>query len=131
MTHPRHQQGFTVAACRDRHCNAAELPVLDDLGAAVRRCPHGMLVSCGCLLGPVMCRAWHHRGPPTPGAFVLVQACTVNRRPQGPAIPLGPLRNRRDLAAVSRWLESGQLHPDELPARLNDPLPYLRAAPLN
>jgi hypothetical protein len=106
--------GFTVVFCVGRHCRTS-FPVRERLGAAARECKHGMLVGSECLFGPHGCPG--RTPPPVPGAPVLlVQRCVgVERRPLGPTTTVGPLRTRRDLEAVCRWLsEPGQALPRRL-----------------
>jgi hypothetical protein len=47
---------FTVFLCTS--CPAKpEFTVLEELRATIRRCPHGMLVTTACMLGPLACAA--------------------------------------------------------------------------
>lgn len=136
MTHPRNRRrpcAFTVVACHGgRCCPPAELPVTTELAAAVRRCPHGVLVVSGCQLGSTLCLAWRHRSSPLPGTVLVVQPCVAaDRQPRGPAIWLGPVRTQQDLTTVCHWLEGGQLDRQTLPAHLRTLSPYLGDASWN
>lgn len=111
------ETGFTAVVCQ--HCNTdAELPMLQSLRDTIRRCPHGVLLTSGCILGHLWCRAIRSRTPRLAGPIVLVQPCTTERRPIGPAIPVGPLRTLEDLTALGRWLERAPHRNHGLPARL-------------
>ena len=127
------QGAFTVIACQATACRpAADLLVMPALAATIRRCPHGVLVAAGCPLGPILCRAWHHSRPPRPGTVIIVQPCSrSDRRPEGPATTLGPLRTRQDLTTLCRWLERGQLDTSQLPVRMRSFPPSLRHAGLD
>ena len=85
------------AACAPDEGSAA----LDALRATVRRSPHGMLVTTGCMWERHACAEY------VPGGVtVVVQPCDVERRPVGPARRLGPV-GVKDVRAVCRWLERG------------------------
>ncbi|MGV0743763.1 hypothetical protein [Mycolicibacterium sp. XJ870] len=88
--------GFTAAVCS--RCTAAG-PVLDELRAAVRRAPHGMLVSTGCLLDQLSCvgRA--------DGTMVLVQPCASDRTPTGPAVMFGPIATAEAADELRKWID--------------------------
>ena len=74
---------------------------MDGLRDCVRRHPHGVLMSAGCVLGAIGCRAAAvadgRRGP-----LLVVQPCTVDRDPHGPAIGVGPVTGDEDVTAVRR-----------------------------
>ncbi|MGW0825123.1 hypothetical protein [Streptomyces sp. NPDC002845] len=90
--------------------------VLDVLRQAVRGCPHGVLISVGCLGRFLHCR-------PGRGLYAAVQPCAADRRPDGTVVRLGPITDGADAEAVGAWLRAGL--PDDgtlLPG-------HLRAAP--
>src|ERR1700758_2305021 len=71
---------FTVVLCTS--CAAkSELGVLEALRAAVRRCGHGVLVTTECMLGALACATLHNGA----GGMVVLQPCSVDRPPSGPA----------------------------------------------
>ena len=111
--------GFTAVVCHICS-NDAELPVLQALRETIRRCPHGILLSAGCLLGQLWCHSGRNRTPRLAGPIVLVQPCTTTRQPVGPAIPVGPLRTAQDLAVLGSWLEQAPHDHNGLPARLRE-----------
>lgn len=90
--------GFTAVVCS--RCTSAE-SVLDELRAAVRRAPHGMLISSGCLLDQIRCVGR------TDGVMVLVQPCAIDRTPTGPAIMFGPIEDAASAAQLRDWLDQG------------------------
>ncbi|MDI2030315.1 hypothetical protein QFW96_16920 [Saccharopolyspora sp. TS4A08] len=114
--------GFTAVVCDD--CRE-QLPVLDALRESVSRTPHGVLVSAPCQLGSLWCRTRAQTSGD--GTVVLVQPCDLKRRPTGPVIPVGPLRDRADLAALTGWMTSTPLSADTLPARLRTRTPATHA----
>lgn len=70
------------------------------------RCPHGVLISAGCVLRATRCL----RGPEhDSGAYLLLQPCDLNRRPQGTAIGIGPVLTNAGAAAVAEWLAGDTL----------------------
>jgi hypothetical protein len=87
------------------------------LRECVRRNRHGVLVSAGCLLGRLGCHALGVSGRRA-GALVVVQRCSPDRAPIGPALWIGPLSTVEDVATVCRWLDAGDLTSTNLPARL-------------
>lgn len=106
---------FTAAVCQAAPRRHPDLELLERLGAAIRRCPHGVLVRTGCLV-----RASRCRGNPAhdSGSYLLVQLCGPDRSPQGPAIPVGPILTRDDVDTVATWLEDGTLTAERLDRRL-------------
>jgi hypothetical protein len=107
---------FTVAICT--HCGAEpELAVLTELRATIRRCPHAVLATTACLRGPLTCQAHPHGR----GAVIILQPCSVDRRPLGPTMWIGPIRDDADLDVVRTWLESGRWNLQTLPIRLKLP----------
>lgn len=121
--------GFTIVVCRGSGCAHSELAVVDPLRTSIRRCPHGVLVISGCVLGPMLCRAWNQAGADAQSVFALVQPCDTERRPAGPVVPVGPLRTRDDVDVLCRWLEAGELTRERLATRLlPDPAPTRRAS---
>ncbi|MEU6750015.1 hypothetical protein ABZ914_27690 [Spirillospora sp. NPDC046719] len=116
---------MTVLLCRASSCPDS-LSLLENLRETIRDCPHGVLVTTGCLHSRVvrahLCRL--------PGATVTVQPCTRDRRPVGSAVHIGPIRSATDVAALCTWLRSSDHDPQGLPARLRRAGPR-RTAPLN
>jgi hypothetical protein len=105
---------FTVAVCMQ--CGAEpDLAVLTELRATIRRCPHAVLATTGCLRGPLTCLA----DPHDRGVMIILQPCAVDRTPTGPTIWIGPICDDTDLHAVRSWLERGSWNLDTLPVRLN------------
>jgi hypothetical protein len=107
------QRAFTLIMCTA--CTSQlEVSVLDDLRAAIRRCTNGMLVTTACMLGPLTCAA-RAEGP---GAMVLLQPCTNDRRPVGPARWIGPITGPDDATELCGWVEHGEWDLGTLPRRL-------------
>ncbi|MEU6497818.1 hypothetical protein ABZ890_47105 [Streptomyces sp. NPDC046984] len=104
---------FTLVVCVS--CQSATDQVLDELRRAVRDCPHGVLISTGCLRKVLDCAGRR-------GLHAVVQPCTADRSPAGAAVRLGPLTTEADAAAVGAWLRAGMPDDGTLPIRL-------RAAP--
>lgn len=105
---------FTVAVCAS--CvGEPEFDVLAELRATIRRCPHAVLATTGCLRGPLSCQANRHGR----GVMIIVQPCTVDRTPDGPTLWIGPICNRTDLRTVRRWIEDGRWDLRTLPDWLN------------
>ena len=118
-------QPFTIAVCTS--CAAAPAtPLLQMLRASIRRCRHGMLVTTECLLGHFTCAT----RPPHEGVMLLLQPCSPQRTPTGPAQWVGPVSDTADARAVCEWLEQGnwQRHtlPDHLRAETNFARPSMR-----
>jgi hypothetical protein len=88
---------------------------MEGLRLAVRGCPHGVMVSTGCLERFLDCRRQH-------GLYAVVQPCALDRRPSGAVVRLGPLVSAADSEAVGAWLRAGMPDDGTLPDRL-------RAAP--
>ena len=108
-------QPFNAVVCRVGPCAGAAAPLLSHLGAATRRCPHGVMISTGCVLRAPRClRAPGHDS----GAYLAVQPCDLDRRPQGIAIGIGPVLTAADAAAVADWLAEGSLDAARLEPRL-------------
>jgi hypothetical protein len=114
---------FNAVVCRAGPCAGAAAPLLRHLGAATRRCPHGVLISTGCVLRASRClRAPGHDS----GAYLLVQPCDLDRQPRGIAIGIGPVLSDADAAAVADWLAGGSLDAARLEPRLRLPSPPAR-----
>lgn len=123
---------FTAVLCAaDGCCRDTGLDVTGALRATTRRCPHGVLVLAGCVLGPVLCLTCGPSGDGPPGSYVVVQPCAHDRRPTGSAVRVGPLRTAADVAALSDWLEHGDLRRERLPQHLRAVPGALRSASLN
>ncbi|HEY2224535.1 hypothetical protein [Actinomycetospora sp.] len=104
--------GVTVVACGVHgcpHASASPDGSDDELRAAIRETPHGVLVRSGCLQG---CST----ETSSAGATVLVQPCDVHRRPSGPTLVVGPLHEQADVAECCAWLRAGA--PAPAPAHL-------------
>jgi hypothetical protein len=84
------------------------------LRASIRRCPNAMLVTTGCLLGQLICAT----RPPLEGVILLLQPCSTQRIPTGPAQWMGPVDDTEDARAVCDWLEQGNWERHTLPAHL-------------
>jgi hypothetical protein len=116
-------RAFTLVVCTG--CTAAQgLSVLDELRATIRRCRHGVLVAAGCMLGPLTCAA----RPDGPGVLVLLQACSTERTPVGPATWVGPINDRHDATDVGDWVQRGEWSLASLPRHLRPALNRMRAA---
>ncbi|WP_421531224.1 hypothetical protein [Mycobacterium sp. THU-M104] len=104
---------FTVIVCAD--CGSGHaLSVVDELRPSIRRCPHGVLVSAACMLGPMTCAA----RPAGCGVMALLQPCTSARDACRPPQWIGPITSHAQAAALRDWLESGEWESTPLPARL-------------
>jgi hypothetical protein len=120
--HGRSSRPFTLVVCAS--CHAMTGQVLDGLRRAVRGCPHGVMVSTGCLEKVLHCR----RGR---GVHAAVQPCTVERGPAGAVVRLGPLVTAADAEAVGAWLRAGMPDDGTLPDRLRAAPAPQRVAHLN
>jgi hypothetical protein len=109
---------FNAIVCRADPCATAAAPLLRFLGAATRRCPNGVLISTGCVLRAARCL---HVPAHDSGAYLLVQPCDLDRRPQGIAIGIGPVLTEADACAVADWLAGGGLDATRLEPRLRLP----------
>jgi hypothetical protein len=111
---------FTAVVCHGRACGREYgQSVVDGLRDCVRRHRHGVLMSAGCLLGRIGCHAFAVGAVGrTAGALLMVQPCSTDRAPVGPALWVGPLANDNDVLAVRRWLDAGDLRTGRLPAHL-------------
>jgi hypothetical protein len=105
---------FNAVVCRSGPCAGTAGRLVPLLRAATRRCPHGVLISAGCLLHAARCRAPGHDS----GAYLLVQPCDTDRRPSGTAIGVGPVLTDADAAAAAEWLAFGDLDAALLAPRL-------------
>ncbi|MBV8788353.1 MAG: hypothetical protein JOZ00_16910 [Mycobacterium sp.] len=104
---------FTVIVCAA--CAAdRNLSVVDELRPTIRRCPHGMLVSAACMLGPVTCAS----RPTGCGVMAVVQPCTNDRVACGPPYWIGPITDNGQAAALRDWLEQGQWEETPVPNQL-------------
>lgn len=119
--------GFTMLVCTG--CGAAhdDFPpeeVLDTLRGAVRRCPHGILVSVSCLLGAPLCAT-----RPSTGVIAAFQPCAPDRIPTENARVIGPIRDLVDAAELRAWVQAGRWNPGLLPSRMRNPLPAAASPP--
>jgi hypothetical protein len=114
---------FTLVVCGS--CDAAVTGrVMDGLRRVVRGCPHGVMVSTGCLEKVLHCRGHS-------GVHAAVQPCSVDRRPTGAVVRLGPLTAEVDVEAVAAWLRDGMPDDGTLPDRLRAAPSPRRVAHLN
>jgi hypothetical protein len=74
---------FAVAICGSCAAEPAA-QLLQMLRASIRRCPHAMLVTTGCLLGQLTCAT----RPPLEGVILLLQPCSTQRIPEIFSIPV-------------------------------------------
>lgn len=125
--------GYTLLCCGAGGCasHPHQGAVENSLRALVRHSRHGVLATGGCVLGSLLCRSCGPAGGRAEGTFVLVQPCTAQREPTGPAVAVGPLRTADDVVDLSRWLRGGELTASGLPARLRPRLDPLSAASRN
>lgn len=107
-------------ACATEH----NLSVIDELRPAIRRCPHAMLVSAACMLGPLACVS----RPTGCGVMAVVQPCTNDRVPSGPPRWIGPITDNLDAALLRDWLEQGQWEDTPLPRQLSRHHLWVRSA---
>jgi len=104
---------FTVIVCAV--CAAdPDLSVVEELRPTIRRCPHAMLVSAACMLGPLACAS----RPVGRGVIALVQPCTNDRAACGPPHWVGPITDSGEAAALRDWLELGQWENTPVPKQL-------------
>lgn len=114
---------FTVivcAACAVGH----KLSMIDELRPTIRRCPHSMLVSAACVLGPLTCAS----RPTGGGVMAVVQPCTSDRVACGPAHWIGPIADSAAAAELRDWLERGQWENTPVPAQLGQHGRWTRGA---
>lgn len=104
---------FTVVVCSGCATGPGQLvpeAVAEAVQGAVRCCPHGILVSVNCLLGPSLCAT-----RPSDGVVAAFQPCALDRSPTGPARLVGPVRGESDSARLCAWIRSGRWHAAPLP----------------
>ncbi|MGW7817685.1 hypothetical protein ACWGLF_06020 [Streptomyces puniciscabiei] len=106
----RQSRPFTLVVCGSCRAAARGRP-MDELRRAVQQCPHGVMVSTGCLGKVLHCR----RGR---GLYAAVQPCGVDRTPAGSVVRLGPLVTEADAVAIGAWLRAGMPDDGTLPDRL-------------
>ncbi len=107
------RQPFTVVLCT-QCTNDSQSGLVPMLRAAVRACPHGMLVTTGCLLGQLNCAA----RPGLGGVMLVLQPCTRARTPVGPAQWVGPIDDAADVDSVCDWIGQGNWDDAALPDHL-------------
>ncbi|MDP7722882.1 hypothetical protein [Mycobacterium sp. TY814] len=105
---------FTVVVC-NACATHQDVPVIEELLPIVRRCPHGMLVSAECMLGPLKCAS----RPAGCGVMALLQPCTHDRTASGAPYWIGPITNQIEAAILRDWVAGGQWENSPLPSRLN------------
>jgi hypothetical protein len=108
---------LVCTGCGAAHDDFPPEEVLDTLRGAVRRCPHGVLVSASCLLGAPVCAT-----RPSTGVLAVFQPCTTDRIPTGNARVVGPIRDLVDAAELRAWVQAGRWNPGLLPSRMRNPL---------
>jgi hypothetical protein len=117
---------FTVIVCTG--CAAdRDLSVIDELRPAIRRCPHAMLVTAGCMLGPLTCAS----RPTGCGVMAVVQPCTDDRVACGPPHWIGPITDSGEAAALRDWLELGRWENTPVPRELGRHQFWTRGATRN
>ena len=114
---------FNAVVCQAGPCTRAATPLLRHLGAATRRCPHGVLISTGCVLRAARCLSAPAHDS---GAYLVVQPCDLDRRPRGSAIGIGPVVTEEDAFAVADWLTGDSLDTARLEPRLRLPAGGIR-----
>ena len=114
---------FNAVVCRSGPCGGTAGQLLHRLRAAVGRCPHGVLISTSCMLRAARCRRGQDHES---GAYLLVQPCSLDRRPLGIAIRVGPVLTDADAAAVADWLAGPSLDVTRLEPRLRMPAWHAR-----
>ena len=95
--------GFTAVVCNGCPTGPGQPPpaaVVDALRGAVRHCPHGMLVTVSCLLGPAQCPD----GRSGRGVIAAVQPCTADRVPVGRVRVVGPMADPADPERLRTWV---------------------------
>ncbi len=105
---------FTVVVC-NACATEQQLSVIDELRPTIRCCPHAMLVSAPCILGPFTCAS----RPAGCGVMAMVQPCTTDRLPCGPPQWVGPIANSAEAALLRDWLELGRWENTALPRKLS------------
>ncbi|QIK10218.1 hypothetical protein G7Z12_33350 [Streptomyces sp. ID38640] len=99
VAHNSRSRPFTLVACTNCR-EAGDSQVMDRLRHAVRSCHHGVMVATECLGRLLDCH-------PTSGLYAAVQPCTVDRRPMGTPVLLGPIVTEADAESVGAWLLAG------------------------
>lgn len=106
-------RAFNVVVCTS--CAAEPVvSTLAELRSTISRCRHGVLVRATCILGSLTCAS----RPTGTGAMVVLQACSNDRSPIGPALWIGPIEDGDDVRALCEFLECGDWDVDALPDRL-------------
>ncbi|MEB4208367.1 hypothetical protein [Mycobacterium sp. 94-17] len=124
MTHRRGtDRPFTVIVCAACAVDD-ELSMIDQLRPTIRRCPHAALVSAACMLGPLTCAS----RPTGGGVMAVVQPCTNDRAPCGPAHWVGPIADCDAAAELRDWLELGQWENTPAPGQLGQHERWTRRA---
>ena len=117
---------FTVAVCTA--CTpGASAAVLLKLSAVIGNCPHAVLVTTQCLLGQLACAT----GLSGDGVTLILQPCSLDRRPVRSVLWVGPVRTATDIAVVCDWIAAGVWDPAELPSHLHAGANLARASQLN
>jgi len=114
-------RAFVLIVCGG--CSAGQgVSVLDELRPTIRSCPHGVLIAAGCMLGTLTCES----GAVPPGVLVLLQPCSPDRTPVGPARWIGPIDDRHDAVAVADWVRRSDWRLGALPQRLRSTMNAVR-----
>ena len=108
-------RSFNAVVCRSGPRAGPSGQLLEKLRTATRNCPHGMLMSAGCVLRAPRCQAAPGHDS---GAYLFVQPCDLDRRPRGIAIGVGPVLSGADASAVAEWLAGDSLDAGCLEGRL-------------
>ncbi len=117
---------FTVAVCTGCTTSAVS-SLVPTLAGVIGDCPHGVLVVTGCLLSGLTCATRRREH----GVILMLQPCTADRRPIGPAKWIGPVATESDLRAACDWITDGSWHSQTLSPRLRADVNLTRAARRN
>ncbi len=123
MTRPGRatQRAFTAVVCTGCADDLAT-SVLEALRDTIGRCRHGVLVRADCMLGRFICAV----RPTGPGVMVLLQPCSTDRKPTGPALRVGPIDAREDIETLCGWLERGDWSQHSLPPTMGTHADWIR-----
>lgn len=122
---------FTLVVCGAGCHGPSSSAVMAHLREAVRGCPHGVLVTTGCLATVLHCDTEGPYGAGVRGPFAVVQPCDTRRNPVAAPTRLGPITCPDDASAIGAWLRAGLPDDGSLPAPLRATPPLRSVAPLN